>query len=295
MAALVSHLLGVVAPVFLCAAVGFGITRFGQPFDAKITTPIIMNVAMPALIVSHLSEQHVSIAAFSTMMVAALVAVTLFGLAAAILLRICGLSLRTYLGAFIFANVGNIGLPSVSLAFVAGGLAVAFGFWIVVVVGLLTVGTWLPQGRLSFWKLVSSPLIYAILIGLGLLASGRQLPEVLHAPLGILGGAAIPLMLLSLGHAIAELKPGGLVRGFLLALAHIAIVAPVAALTVAILHLEGLVRNVFILEALMPVSVFAYLFAEQYDPDDAPAVASLTLSSTLLTVAILPLALAYWI
>jgi malate permease and related proteins len=295
MMALVPHLLGVVGPVFLCAAVGFVLTRAGQPFDPKVTTPIIMNVAMPALIVAHLSEQHVSIGGFSTMMLAALIAVTLFGLAAMVLLRLCGLSFRTYLGGFMFANVGNIGLPSVTLAFGAGGLAVAFGFWIVVVVGLLTVGTWLPQRRLSFRKLVSSPLIYAILIGLGLLASGTRLPDMLHAPLAILGGAAIPLMLLSLGHALAELKPGSLARGFVLAVAHIAIVAPVAALTVAILDLEGLVRSVFIVEALMPVSVFAYLFAQQYHPDDAPALASLILFSTLLTVVVLPLALAYWI
>lgn len=182
-----------------------------------------------------------------------------------------------------------------SLAFGEAGLAVAFGFWSVVVVGLLTVGTWLPQQQISFKKLLSSPLIYAVAIGFGLQAANLQLPKLLHAPLDILGGMAIPLMLLSLGHAIAKLQPGSLRRGFLLAVAHLAIVILVAAFTVWSLSLQGVVRNAFIIEALMPVSVFTYLFAQQYRAEDAPAVASLILFSTALTVVAVPLALAYWI
>ncbi len=291
----VANLAGVVGPIFLCAAVGFGWTRLGLPFDTKITTPLIMNVGMPALIISHLSEQHVPSSELWQMITAALVAVVLFGVVAAAFLRVCRLDLRTYLGAFMFANVGNIGLPTVSLAFGEAGLAVAFGFWSVVVIGLLTVGTWLPQQKISFKKLLSSPLIYAVVIGLGLQAADLELPKIVHAPLDILGGMAIPLMLLSLGHAIAGLQPGSLAKGFLLAAAHLVIVAVVAAATVWLLDLEGVVRNVFIIEALMPVSVFTYLFAQQYRAEDAPAVASLILFSTALTIVAIPLALAYWV
>ena len=266
-----------------------------MPFDTKITTPLIMNVGMPALIISHLAEQHVPTEALWQMIGAALLAITFFATVAGLFLYFCRLSLRTYLGAFMFANVGNIGLPTVSLAFGDAGLAIAFGFWSVVVIGLMTVGTWIPQQKLSFKKLLTSPLIYAVAIGLTFQVSNLELPKIASAPLNILGGMAIPLMLMSLGHAIAKLEPGNLTRGFLLALAHLAIVASIAALVVWLLNLDGLTRNVFIIEALMPVSVFAYLFAQQYQPDAAPAVASLILFSTALTIVAIPLALAYWI
>lgn len=292
---LLTNLTGVIGPVFLCAAVGFGWTRLGQPFDTKVTTPLIMNVAMPALIISHLSEQHVPSGNLWQMMGAALLALTLFGALAAAFLLTFRLSLRTYLGAFMFANVGNIGLPTVNLAFGDAGLAVAFGFWAIVVVGLLTVGTWLPQQKLSFVKLLMSPLIYSVAIGLALQATDTRLPQFLHAPLDILGGMAIPLMLLSLGHAIAGLKPANLKLGCILAVVHLGIVAATAALVVWLLAFDGTVRSVFIVEALMPVSVFTYLFAQQYRPEDAPAVASLILFSTALTIVAIPLALVWWV
>ncbi|MEM7022427.1 MAG: AEC family transporter [Pseudomonadota bacterium] len=270
-------------------------TRLGQPFDTKFTTSVVMNVGMPALIITHLSEQHVAFDELLTMMSAVLVAITLFGVLAAILLKLCKLSLRTYLGAFMFANVGNVGLPSVQLAFGDDGLALAFGSQIVVIVGLLTVGTWLPQKKLTLKRLVTSPLIYSVVVGLYLMATETRLPHVVDAPLDILAGMTIPLMLLSLGHAMAELQPAGVVRGFLLSLAHLAIVVPVAALTISLFDLQGLLRGVFIVQSIMPVSVFAYLLAQQYQPSRAPEVASFVLCSTLLTVVVLPLVLTYWV
>ena len=46
---------------------------------------------------------------------------------------------------------------------------------------------------------------------------------------------------------------------------------------------------------MMPVSVATYLWIEMYDPQGAPAVASFILISTLLSVAVLPLVLTFWI
>ena len=46
---------------------------------------------------------------------------------------------------------------------------------------------------------------------------------------------------------------------------------------------------------LMPVSVSTYLWVEMYDLEDAPDVAGLILLSTVLTVFVLPLALAFWV
>jgi predicted permease len=295
MGSVLPHVLGVVAPVVLCALVGFGLAKLRQPFDRKALTPIITNVGIPALVISHLSEQHVSASALAGIMLAALTALACFGVLATVALKALRLPLRAYLASLIFANTGNVGLPISSLAFGDQGLAYAIAFWVVSTIGLFTVGTWIPQGGVSFARVIRSPTIYAVVVGMALLATETPLPTPLHHALDILGGLPIPLMLLTLGHTMAELKPDLLARGLALSLVHLAMVALVAWVLAPFFHLEGVARGVFILQCLMPVAVTNYLFTEMYDEERAPEVASLLLFSTALTIVVLPLALAYWI
>jgi len=66
-----------------------------------------------------------------------------------------------------------------------------------------------------------------------------------------------------------------------------------AAVLVHLFGCEGRAGGVFILECTMPVSVAACLWIEMHDPKGAPAVASFILICTLLSVAVLPLALTF--
>ncbi|MXN65061.1 transporter [Stappia sp. GBMRC 2046] len=260
-----------------------------------MVTSVVTTIAVPALLISHLSEQHVSFEKLAAFTGLAALAIGTVGVLAAIVLRLMGLSVRTYTGAMMLANVGNVGLPVCSLAFGEEGLSYAMGFYIVVVIGVFTVGEWIPQGTMSLSRLASSPMFYSVVIGVGLMAFDLKLPAILSDTLSILGGAAIPLMLITLGVTIASLTLENVRRGAVLSLLHLALAGGVAATVVALAGLTGTARAIFILQSLMPCSVFSYLMAMKHMPENGPDVASLVLVSTLLTIVVLPLALTYWI
>jgi predicted permease len=56
--------------------------------------------------------------------------------------------------------------------------------------------------------------------------------------------------------------------------------------------LSGVARGVFVLQGVMPVAVFTYLFAVRYERD-ADNVAGIVLVSTLLAALLLPLFVSY--
>ena len=201
---IVGHLINVIGPVFLCASAGYEIARFKLAFDSRVVTSIVTNITMPALVVSHLAAGHVDFSAFADIMLAAVLAVAAMGLIATVVLRVLGLPLRVYVGAMMLANVGNMGLSINSPAFGSEGLAYAMAFWVVVVVGVFTIGEWLPQGTWSLRKLLTSPSVYAVIVGIALMATDTPLPQMAGDTLTLLGGATIPLLLLTLGYTAVE-------------------------------------------------------------------------------------------
>jgi malate permease and related proteins len=284
-----------VAPVLLCVLVGFGLATLKLPFDTKSVGALVSNVGYPTLILSHLTQQHVPLDEFLRMMLAALAAVTCFGLIGFGLLKLLRLPIRAFLAPTMLNNVGNVGLPVCTLAFGNQGLAYAMAFVVVVLVGVFTIGMWLPMGKVNLHNILRQPVIYAVLLAILLMATDTRLPTPIDRTFNVLGGLAIPLMLLTLGHTLATLKTGVLWRGCYLAVLHLAMAAGVAFVLVRPFGFKGSARGVFILQCVMPVSVATYLWIEMYDPEDAPAAASFILSSTLLAVVVLPLVLTFWI
>jgi len=127
-----------------------------------------------------------------------------------------------------------------------------------------------------------------LLLGLDL-----HLPKPLASAFGILGGLAIPLMLLTLGHTLATLELSSIGRGALLAGFHLLMAAAMGFGLATLFGFSGTERGIFILMCLMPVSVATYLFVELYTPEHAPDAASLIVVSTLMTVLVLPVVLTY--
>ena len=164
---------------------------------------------------------------------------------------------------------------------------------IVVLLGIFTYGTWVPRGSVNVRDVLTSPVIYALAIALLLLGLNLHLPKPLASAFGILGGLAIPLMLLTLGHTLASLKFSAIGRGTLLAGFHLVMASATGFGLATLFGFSGTERGIFILMCLMPVSVATYLFVELYTPERAPEAASLILVSTLLTVLVLPVVLTY--
>lgn len=203
--------------------------------------------------------------------------------------------IRAFLTPLMHGNVGNIGLPITLLAFGSAGMAYTMAFVVVVLVSIFTVGMWIPAREFSPKKLVTSPIIYAVIISLVLITTGQNLPTPIAKSFDILGGLSIPLMLLTLGHTLATLKIGTLWRAGVLTALHLILAGIIASTIVSIFGFTGVERGTFILCCLMPSSVATCLFVEQHVPEYAPDVAGYILISTLTTIIVLPLALSYWI
>ena len=289
------HVANVIVPVLVCVLVGFGFAKFKLPFDHGMVSSLVANVGYPALILSHLAAQHISVGAFFDMLGAAATMVALFTVGGFAFLSIVGLPKRGFLTSMMLSNVGNIGLPVAYLAYGEEGLAYAIAFVVVVLAGIFTVGMWIPMGKLRFGDVVRSPVIYSVVVAVVLMATDAKLPAMLDSTFTILGGLAIPLMLLTLGHTLATLRMGVLWRGVYLTLFHLAMAVGVAFAIVEMFGFTGTERGVVILQCMMPVSVAVYLWIELYAPEYAPDVASFIVVSTVATVAVLPIVLTYWV
>lgn len=114
----------------------------------------------------------------------------------------------------------------------------------------------------------------------------------LENSVNLLGQMAIPLMLITLGVAVARLKPERLGRTVWLSLMRAAMTIAIAAGVGTVLGLPPVALGVLILQMSTPVAVTSYLLAERYQAD-AGAVAGLVVTSTLLAIGTIPLTLAF--
>lgn len=294
MTGIIEHVANVMVPVLLCVLLGYALAWFKAPFDRKLFGSLVSNVGYPTLILSHLAKEHIQLGTFLSVLGAALAIVVIFGTLGFLVLKLMRVSIRAYLPPMMLSNVGNIGLPVATLAFGAQGGAVAIGFIVVVLTAIFTIGIAIPMGRPDFKALARQPVIYAVILALVLLATGWKIPGPVDQSLEILGGLAIPIMLLTLGHSLETLKLSGVSRAVLLSVIHIGISAVAAFAITYVLPLDAKIESVIVLLCFMPPSVATYLAISQHQPDHAEGVAAFIFVSTCLTLVTLPIVLTYW-
>lgn len=284
------QILPILAPVFLITLLGAGWAWFRVPFQRDFLTAVVMNIGVPCLVLNGTAQLHADAGLFVHMMgyaVLALVCTTCVGV---VVLRLLRQPLRSYLPAVAFGNTGNLGLPLCLFAFGQKGLGLAIGFYLVSSVAQFCLAP-LFQGRQPVLRtLLTTPVIYAAVLGLGLLATGTALPLWLANTVSLLGGMAIPLMMLAMGHSLGSIKIRRLKVAIGIAVTRLVPGLLVALAIIAAFDLQGITRGVVLLQSSMPVAVFCYLLAARYDrhPDD---IAGAILVSTLVIFALLPVLL----
>ncbi|MBW2720336.1 MAG: AEC family transporter [Deltaproteobacteria bacterium] len=192
----------------------------------------------------------------------------------------------------IFANSGNIGLPICLFAFGDAGLALGMAYFAVSSTCHVVLGGPLFAGSFSLRPFFRSPLTWAVIITVGVIASGVTVPIWIARTTTLLGDIAIPLMLLTLGVSLSKMHPESLGRSAILSLVRLGLGVSASLLLTTLLGVEGLPRKVLVLQASMPVGVLNYLFAQRYARTPAQ-VASLVLVSTLISVVSIPVLLAW--
>lgn len=217
---------------------------------------------------------------------------SMFAIGGLIALKVMKLPAHTFLGPLVFANSGNIGLPICLFAFGEAGLALGMAYFAVSSTCHVVVGGPLFSGSFSLRPLLRSPLTWAVIITIGVVASGVTVATWITRTTTLLGDIAIPLMLLTLGVSLSKMHPESLGRSVTLSLIRLGLGVSAGFLLATVLGIEGLTRKVLILQASMPVGVLNYLFAQRYGRTPEQ-VASLVLVSTLISVVSIPALLAW--
>lgn len=202
------------------------------------------------------------------------------------------IDLRTYLAPLIFGNTGNLGLPLALFAFGDEGLGYAVVIFAIMAIWSFTFGVWIVAGGGSLLKVVKEPLVGATLLGALFLWQDWETPRFLTNTLSLLGQIAIPVMLITLGVAIARLTPAGLGRALWVSSAKFALCLAIAWGIGSAFDLGPIAFAVLVIQITTPVAVTSYLLAEKYGAD-ADAVAGLVVVSTLLSAITLPMTLAF--
>lgn len=283
--------LEIVAPVFLLAGVGFAWVRLGLEYRLQFVTRLAMTLAVPCLIFTSLMQTEISTAALSALTLAALTAYGGITLAVVALVWLLRLDMRTFVTPLTFGNTGNLGLPLALFAFGETGLGYAIVLFAIMAVWNFTYGVWMVAGGGSLLVILREPMVGATLLGALFLWQGWETPEFLTNTLDLIGQMAIPLMLMTLGVAVARLSPGGLGRAVVLSLLKLSVCAGIGWSVGLWFGLDRTAFGTLVLQCAMPVAVTSYLLAEKLGAD-AQSVAGLVVVSTLLSVGALPLLLA---
>jgi predicted permease len=278
-----------VLPVLCAIMLGFLLVRLGYALDSKVLTPIVVDIGTPCLIVSTLLKAAITPEAFATVALASCVAIAAFAAIGATVLWILGLRLRTYLPSIAFPNAGNLGLPLALYAFGPEGLGYAIVFFAISSIGNHSIGQTLAAGTVNWKALARMPMLYAITIGL--VGSYFQItpPTWVANTLGLIGGLAIPVMLLMLGGTLARLQVATLSRAIGLSALRIGAGAVVGVIVTNLFGLTEPARAVLILQCAMPVAVYCYLYAERWecDPEEVAGLVFLSTAASIVTVPLL--------
>ncbi|MGH1424210.1 MAG: AEC family transporter [Pseudooceanicola sp.] len=283
--------LQIVAPVFLLAGMGFVWVRAGFEYRVEFVTRLAMTLSVPCLIFAALMKTRIDPAALTALSLAAVAAYGVLTIVAAILVKVLGMEMRTYLAPLIFGNTGNLGLPLALFAFGETGLSYAVVVFAVMALWSFTFGIWIVSGGGSVTRALKEPLLWATILGGIFLWQGWQTPEWLTNTIELTGQMAIPLMLLTLGVAVARLSPGRMAKAVVLSLVKVALCVAVAWVLGRAFGLDDTAFAVLVVQVATPVAVTSYLLAEKYGAD-SDAVAGLVVASTVAAVVYLPLILA---
>ncbi len=282
-----AQLFGIIAPVFICAGLGYAWIKTDRPFDSAFVTAVVTNVGAPCLVFSTLTSTELDPSAIEAMVLASAGAIIAFGVIGSAILLATRQSLRAFLPSLMFPNCGNMGLPLCQFAFGEIGLALAAVFFTIQATFQFTIGVSINMGRFDPSALLRVPMIYAVLLAGLVEFNGLDVPVFVANTTRLLGGLTIPMMLMALGVSLAQLQVSNLWVSTGLAVTRLAMGFAVGVALATALGLEGPARGVIIIEATMPVAVFNYLFSLKWGV--APAeVAGIVLLSTLFSFATLP-------
>ena len=193
----------------------------------------------------------------------------------------------------LFANTGFIGFPICHALFGTTGLIYAIFYDLTLTLVTFIVGIWILTGSTS--KNSLRVLFNPIMVGsvAGLIWSGLNLPmpELLGAPLEMIGNATLPIALLVAGIQVGIKREKTGQTGFstiFVAVFRLLIIPLIVFGVFRLIGWNNTIASVIIMQAGMPVAISSTILAKRYQ-QDATFTATATFWSTLAAMITLPL------
>ncbi|GAB4572670.1 MAG: AEC family transporter [Anaerolineae bacterium] len=289
----------VISPIVITVALSALLARYLKP-DPRALSSIIIYLFSPMLVLNSMANTELKaneLAQIIGMVIVLAGVMSVIGFVAARWMRLDRRTESAFLMTAVLMNAGNYGIPLNEFAYGTPGMDRAVVYYVASALIANTYGVYLASRgtasvRDSILNVFKLPMVYCLVIGLALNATGTPLPLPLERASQVLGSAAVPGMLTLLGFQLARASLRGRLKPIMAAAGMRLLIAPAVAVgLVAVFGLSGLTRNVAIVESAMPTAVITSALAIQFDAD-GDFVAAAILFSTLASVLTLSVVLA---
>ncbi|QMU62154.1 MAG: AEC family transporter [Gammaproteobacteria bacterium] len=289
--ALITQIISIMFPIVAIVAVGAVLGRTSK-LEMRTANHLNLDVFVPALVFSSLSDKTFSLAPHISLALAGLAIVLLAGVIAFLISKLTHYPLRTIAPPMMFHNAGNVGLPIMSLAFGKPGLVTGLVLFLVGNLLHYGLGTYILSAGQGIKVLLRQTVIWAAIVALAINVSPIVIPESAMLPITMLGQIAIPLMLFSLGVRIASIDLQEWKIGLLFAVLTPTVGFCIAFALVMLFDFTAIQAGSLLLFGTLPPAVMNFLFAERFN-QQPKSVASIVLLGNLFAMITLPIALAY--
>jgi predicted permease len=283
----------------VAAGAGFALGRRFQ-LDVRSLSRVAFFVLSPCLVFDSLIHSDLSgtaIGQIGTVSLGVTLVVAVIALLAGSILRLERHALATLVVAATFGNAGNFGLAVSKFAFGDAALSRAVIYYVFNSLAVYTLGVAVAAAGKRPWRdvirngLVLPTTIAVVIAGLLRLA-GLATPQPLERAVGLLGQAAIPVMLILLGLQLAAIREFPRAQLGLMALATVSqlILAPLLTLGLAlVMHISGVTLQAVVIESAMPTAVITTILAVEYELDTTLVSGAVVLSTLLSPLTLTPL------
>jgi len=286
---LVIRIVGIITPVLIISAMGYFYGRFRRP-DMTWINRLSTDLLYPLLIFTAMAAKDFRILDYLPLIAGGAIVMLGSGLIAWGVARVLGYNPHAFVPAMMFSNVANMGLPLTLFAFGPTMLPAAVALFMIFCLTHFTLGIRICAPHARMRGILMGPMLWAMLLGVLSSLVGFALPPWLAKSTAMLGEAAIPLGLFTLGVGFAGFRVERWSIGIVGA-----VLCPVSGLLIAwplvhILPLTAPMQGVLLLYAALPPAVMNYIFAEQYKQQPG-LVSAIVVGGNIASIFFVPLAL----
>ncbi len=288
---MIYQIFGILFPVVAIVLVGY---FYASKFQPKMDSANIinLNIFLPALMFSVLSKESFQIQNYQILAFSGAIIILGSGVIAWVIAKVLDINIKTFVPPMMFNNTGNVGLPIAVLAFGEIALGAVVVLFAIEMLLHFTFGAYILSKNSNFLPVFRSPILIATLAGIGINLIDFQLWLPATQMIDLLGQAAIPLLLFTLGTRLIGINFNDWKIGILGA-----ILCPISGLVMVLIlvqffDFETLHYQQIILFSVLPPAVLNHVMAEKYQ-QQPETVASIVMIGNIGSLFVLPIALYY--